>query len=394
MAQTVTAARGAVLMPPPAEAVLSYAAGQTVKAAEALWPAAVIRLGEVAPSVTSYVQRVEVDGRPLFAKVSILGVSLVSVLRGVCGDWESVKAAQAAYAASPGSLLRREVLQLKTLAGPARLRVPKVAGYASGVLFTEPVTGPSLADLILREPHRTADLLGRVVDELATGLRRPGVAARVDRAPIGERSISGTFLRKFNGISGSSYVNQTGHGDVLTAVASRLRKAKIAPAPNQRVIFGDLKPEHAHFPDGPDGPVAFLDPGLQRGRPCADAAKLMSRTVLNLVCCPPTPHDARAVLSGIAAFVAALNARVDEADRDAWLRQLVLLWLMDTTNILSTYLTAPPGLPLSAHGAAVVTRAGAVCQMLEHASATMASRTPARTWWRLCLDDALMAVSA
>lgn len=383
-----------VLMPPAAEAVLEYAAGQTVEAAKTLWPGAEVVPGPVAPSVTSYVQRLVVDGRPLYAKLPILGVSLVSVLRGVCGDWETVRAAQAAYAVSPGSLVRRELDQLRTLAA-AGLRVPTVAGCAGGVLFSEEVTGSCLGELIGREPNRTANLLSRVIAELEAGLRRPGVAARVDRAPIGERSITATFLRKFNGISGSTYLRQTGYEELLGMVVARLREAPLKPmVPSQRVIFGDLKPEHAVFPDGADGPLVFLDPGLQRGRPCADAAKLASRTVLGLVACPPLADQARAVLSGLAAFVAGQTSGMERADQDAWLRQFVLLWLMDTTNILTTYLTAPLGLPLSPQASAVVVRAEAVSQMLEHATASMGSRAPARSWWRVCIEDAMWAVSA
>lgn len=390
MAQPMTVEHRVQAIPPPG-AVLSYAAEQTVRAIEELWPAATVRLGDVAPSVTSYVQQVDVDGRRLFAKLSIQGVSLVSVLRGTCGDWETVKAAQAAYRSSPGALLRREMVQLKALS-TAGLRVPRVAGYASGVLFTREVSGPTLADVLASEPYRTTELLAQAVDELAPPLQHAGVVDRVDQAPIGERSISGTFLRKFNGLSGSTYLQQTGHSDVLTGVVSRLRKAKAHPAPsNLPVIFGDLKPEHVVFAE--HGQLVFLDPGLQRGQPGADAAKLISRTLLNLVCTPPSQDDTRTMLAGIADFVAQMIDRLAEENRDEWLRNLVLMWLMDTTNILTTCLCAPPGLPLPAQASAVVARASTVVDMLDHASGTMTSRWPARMWWRASLDDVLWAVA-
>ncbi|GGW99750.1 hypothetical protein [Streptomyces chryseus] len=392
MAQTVPAQRTAALVPPPVEAVMGYAAEQTVRAARTLWPRAAVVAGEVAPSVTSYVQRIEVDGRPLYGKLPLLGVSLVSVLRGVCGDWAAVEAAQVAYAKSPASLARREAYQLRTLAA-AGLLVPKVAGCADGVLFTEPVPGPTLGELISREPHRTAGLLGRVADVLDKGLSQPGLAGRVDRATIGERSISTTFQRKFTASSGA-YLQGTGYGELLAPVVERLRAVPLREAPFQPVIFGDLKPEHVVFPAGADGPVMFLDPGLQRGRPCADAAKVASRTVLSLIACPPSSGEARAVLSGLAAFAAGRTAGMDPADQDTWLREFVSLWLMDTVNILTTYLSAPPGLSLSDQAAAVAHRALVVCQMLDHATASMASRAPARSWWRVCLDDAVWAVSA
>ncbi|MFI8966984.1 hypothetical protein ACIGO8_33295 [Streptomyces sp. NPDC053493] len=378
-------------MRPDPEAVFAYAAGQVEQAAHGLWPRAKVALGPVVPSVTSYVQQVDVDGRPLFAKLSVLGVSLVSLLRGACGEWPEVLQKQAVYVTSPGALLERERDQLRTLRGVAGLRVPDAAGYERGVLFTEPAHGPTLADLIGKEPDRTADLLGLVVDEVAQGLGQRGVAARVERTEIRERSITATFLRKFNGLSGGTYLRQTDHAVTLTTVVTRLRLAqRVAAPPTRAVVFGDLKPEHAVFPDG-DGRPVFLDPGLMRGRPAGDPAKLVSRLVLNLITQPPAARDVRAVLGGVAAFGAAMTARSDRAGRDVWLRQLTVMWLMDTTNILSTYLSAPPGLPLAPHAAAAVSRARQVCDMLDRSTAALTSYRDARSVWRLCLDNAAKA---
>lgn len=49
----------------------------------------------------------------------------------------------------------------------------------------------------------------------------------------------------------------------------------------------------------------------------------------------------------MAAYTADATAHHSTDEEDAWLRQLIVLWLMDTTNILTTYLTNPPDLPLS-----------------------------------------------
>ncbi|WP_053161113.1 hypothetical protein [Streptomyces caatingaensis] len=99
-----------------------------------------MRLGQHTPSVTAYVRRLTVDGRPLYAKVSLLGMSLVSVLRGTAGDWAQVRAAQAAYQGSPGALLEREARGL-AIVQEAGARACRVAGHQDGVLFTEPVAG-------------------------------------------------------------------------------------------------------------------------------------------------------------------------------------------------------------------------------------------------------------
>ncbi|MFE9853443.1 hypothetical protein ACFYPN_32285 [Streptomyces sp. NPDC005576] len=246
-----------------------------------------------------------------------------------------------------GALLRREAAQLTAL----RAAGLRVAGCDSAVLFTQAVVGPTLAELIAREPLRTAELFEQVFAELTPALRRAGAGGRTDSVLIGERSIAGTFQRKFNSPGGPTYLEHTGHGAVLAPVVARLRTAKPLPViPSLPLVFGDLKPDHVvRTPHG----LAFLDPGLQRGWGNMDQAKLLSRTVLNLVSGSAPADDARTTLASISRFVFLTRNRLDPDDRDLWLRHLILLWLMDTTNILTTYLSAqsgPEGLPLPEHG--------------------------------------------
>ncbi|MFB7359456.1 hypothetical protein [Streptomyces gardneri] len=368
------------------------ASEQVLTAARSVWPGADVLPGPVTPSVTSYVQRLTVDGRDLYAKVSVCGVSLVSLLRGACGGLATVRARQAAYLVSPGSLMAREAVQLRTLAGPARLGTVALAGYDRGVLFTEPVPGLTLADLIEAEPGRTRELLDLVVRDVAKGLARAGVAEAVESAPIRERGISGTFARKFNGLSGGDYLRQTGNGEALDTVVTRLRRARrIPPAPGRTVVFGDLKPEHATFLMG-DGRPVYLDPGLMRGHAVADTAKLVSRLTLGLVAHHPAATVV--VLGGIDSFVRASARRLPAEERTGWLRELVLLVLMDTLNILTTYLTAPADLPLSAHAAGVRDRARHVVDLLDHATAPLAATEDPATWWRLYLTRVREALAA
>ncbi|WP_159026588.1 hypothetical protein [Streptomyces vietnamensis] len=380
------------MMPPAAADVLAMAGDQVLTAARSAWPGAEVVPGQVTPSVTSYVQLITVDGRDLYAKTSVCGVSLVSLLRGTCGDFETVRARQAAYLLSPDSLMAREAAQLRALAGPAGLGTVALAGYDRGVLFTEPVPGPTLADLIEAEPGRTRELLGTIVRDLAEGLAREGVTEAVESAPIRERGIGGTFSRKFNGLSGGIYLRQTGHGEVLDPVVARLRRTRrIPPASGRTVVFGDLKPEHATFPEDHGRPV-YLDPGLMHGHAVADTAKLVSRLTLGLIA--HRPAAAAVALSGIDSFVRASARRLPAQERAAWLGELVLLVLMDTLNILSTYLTAPAGLPLSAHAAAVRDRARHVADLLDRATAQLAATEDGATWWRLYMTRVREAVAA
>ncbi len=380
-------------LPKPAD-LFALSTDRIRRAACDLWPGQTLTLGEHVPSITGYVHRATVEGRTLYAKDSILGLSLVSVLRGLAGDWDAVRAAQAAYVTSPASLLSREAAQLRTLEA-AGVRAARCSGYAAGVLFTEPVTGPTLADLIAKDPARTRDLLTAAVTGLE-GLQHPAVAAQVDAAPIPERSIDGTFRRKFNGVSGRLYVERLGADRldertrrgvvaVVGVVVARLLKLRLTPPTGPTVIvYGDLKPEHVLFPDGPSEAPVFIDPGLARGPAHHDAAKLVSRTFLDLLGAPPLDNPA-AVVDGIAAFVADQTRALRGTLRGLWLRRLLVTWQMDTVNILSSYLTAPAALPLPEHARAVVDQTEALCTLLDQVSATLTAGTEPDAAWRLAL---------
>ncbi|MEU9396926.1 hypothetical protein AB0D86_43920 [Streptomyces sp. NPDC048324] len=376
-------------------ALFTLAADRIRRVAAEEWPGEPVTLGAHVPSVTGYVRRVHLGGREVFAKDSVLGLSLVSVLRGAAGDGDQVRAAQAAYATSPTSLLAREAAQLRALDATG-IRVGRCAAYRDGVLFTEAVTGPSLLDLITKEPARTADLMSRSLRSLA-GLQNPAVAEAADASPITERGIDTTFRRKFNGISGRAYVGRLGVDQldertrrgavaVLGGVVSRLLKLRLTPAPGPRlVVYGDLKPEHVIWPDGPDEQPVYIDPGLSRGGAHQDAAKLVSRTLLAVLAEPPLDGGAAPVVEGIDAFVHAQAREISRTARGLWLRRLMVTWLMDSVNILSTYLAAPAALPLPDHARAVVDSTPALCTVLDSVSANLSAGTEPEATWRLAL---------
>ncbi|MET7437289.1 phosphotransferase [Streptomyces sp. NPDC005568] len=294
----------------------------------------------------------------------------------------------------------REAAQLKALAAGG-LAVPRAAGCRGGVLFTEPVTGPTLADLIFKSPERTGELLGRTFGALAV-LQRPVVAEQADQSAITERGIDATFRRKFNGLSGRAYIDRLGehrleehtrHGVaiVLRQVIARLVKLRLAPPLGAaQVLYGDLKPEHVIFPDGPDELPVFIDPGLQRGPGHADVAKLVSRTVLSLIAAPPLTGPV-AALDGVDTFVQEQLRPMGRALRGLYLRRLLVTWLMDTANITTTYLSAPVGLPLPEQAGAVIGRIEAVSTLLDRISALLIADTDASAAWRLALAQAAKA---
>jgi hypothetical protein len=389
--------------PPGVEEVFGFADQEVALAAAELWPGAVVELGAQVPSVTGYVRRTVVDGRELYAKYTFLGVSLVSLLRGACGGWPQVVKDQRAYVARPDALLEREAAQLRLL---ARMRYPKVcpvAGVARGVLFTEPVTGPTLGGLLLGQPETTAALLRRVFADLHP-LHHPRGRGLVSASVIGERSIAGTFLRKFNGVGGAAYVDQLGAGRcgpiergdvvrVLRRTVARLGRLRIGALPAAGLAYGDLKPEHVVFPEGPDSRAVFIDPGMLQGGPVVDAAKVISRIVQLLAATRPGPDAADDALGGVVLFTHARLRGLDGDARAAWLRELVRLWLMDSVNIVTTYLSAPPALPLPAHGEALLRNLVPVLGMVESISKELAGDAHPRTVFESALHHAWAAVS-
>lgn len=265
-----------------------------------------------------------------------------------------------------------------------------MAGFRRGVLFTEVVPGATLAQLLRDEPRRTAELLGRTWAELRE-LHRPEVAQRFSVA-IEERSIEGTFVRKFTGIGANVYLEQ------LAAVVAPLRRVVIRlgrlsvmpPAMVASVlVYGDLKPEHIvfeHHAVASDRPV-FIDPGLLRARATVDVAKLVSRTILLLI--GFRPLISKAIGDGLAAFVDDQIQVLPATARPEWLRELVLLWLMDTVNILTTYLSAPPGLPLPSHAKVALSQARTVWALVDKVSVELAAGTDPQSVWCLGLGDAV-----
>jgi hypothetical protein len=392
--------------PPPVPAaadVFGHAVGEIRAAAAELWPGAEIRLGQQVPSVTGYVHRLAVDDRELYAKYSFLGVSLVSLLRGACGPWPNVLDSQRKYVERRDGLLAREAAQLSHLASVGRPQVCTVEGLARGVLLTRPVAGPTLADLMLADGADVAALLGLAYAELHR-LHHPPTSGRLGPAAvIGERSIAGTFLRKFNGISGATYVGRLGaercaatdRQEVvaeLRAAVAILHRLRIMTLPTGRptLVYGDMKPEHVVFPDGLGGTPVFLDPGLLRAGASVDAAKLASRTVLLLAAARPSQDTGKRVAVGLGSFVEdVLRGRSRQA-RTRWLRELLTLWLMDTTNIMTTYLSAPAALPLPRVGQQLVRRAVPVCRNLRRQADELAHSGDVLTVW----ERALVAAEA
>ncbi len=359
------------------------------RAVQEMFPDSRVVLGPQCPSVTSYVCRVTVDDEEVIAKYSWLGLSLVSVLRGAGGTWEDVQAAQAEYVRSENLLTAREGRSLAALRQLGRLRVCETAGVHGGVLLTRLAPGEPLADVLAARPGETGALLDAVLRELKT-LHRPTGAQRLrEVAPIAERSIHGVFRRKFNGPASAAYLRDLGRDSELleyerqevielvqNAVQRLLRMSDSLSPWRGTAVFGDLKPEHV-FLDG--RLLTFIDPAVQwASGPQPDVAKLTGRALL-IALNHPQQKAGQQIADGVASTLTRHVAGMSEQERALRLREVMILWLMDTVSILTTCLSAPAGLPLAPHQEALVSQAEKVARVVDRVSALLVgSRTGLR----------------
>lgn len=351
------------------------------RAVEDLWPDKRFVLGPQCPSVTSYVCRVTVDEEQLIAKYSWLGISLVSILRGAAGTWAEVRKAQRAYLRSRDVLTAREAQHLESLRTLGRPRVCETVGLHRGVLFTRPVAGTPLADELAARPWETGALLDAALSDMGDLHSAAGAKCLRGAVPISERSVVGVFRRKFNGFSAASYLQALGQDsglqehegqEVVTlvrgTVSRLLRMAGAVSSRQDTMVFGDLKPEHVYL-DGPR--LTFIDPAVQwAAGPQPDVAKLTGRTLL-LAIGHPESHAGRQIVQGVASTLARHVTALPERERAGRLREVIVLWLMDTMSILSTCLSAPPGLPLAPHQRALVANARTVAGVVDRVSALL-----------------------
>lgn len=220
--------------------------------------------------------------------------------------------------------------------------------------------------------------------------------------------------RKFTGAGAPGYLdrletqlrNHPGERGHLVAVLRRAvarlgRLWVTTPAtPASVLVYGDLKPEHVIFEYGAlasERPV-FIDPGMSCGRLTVDVAKLVSRTILLMIGARAQNGTVKAIGDGLVTFVDDQTQALPATARREWLGELVLLWLMDTVNVLTTYMSAPAELPLPAHARAAVSQAWSLWALVDKVSVELAAGTDPQRVWRLGVDDvvghARLAVTA
>ncbi|WDG29404.1 hypothetical protein N7925_14105 [Streptomyces sp. CA-278952] len=346
--------------------------------ADDLWPGRGAVLGPQCPSVTSYVCSVTVDGEEMYAKYSWLGSSLVSILRGARGTWDDVLEAQHSYTRSADLVTRREYQHLEFLRELGRPRVCEGATFRAGVLFTKAVPGTTVAEEITARPWDTAALLDSVLLSLKELHGDQGARYLRGAWPINERNIVDVFLRKFNGPAVAGYVVGLGRdsglpenerlavvGLIESAVRRLLRLTTAIPARHRTAVFGDLKPEHVILGGHR---LTFIDPALQwAAGPQPDVAKLCGRTLM-LALCHHELRVERQITQGGLDTLSRYFAGMPKTDRVDRLREVMVLWLMDTTNYLTSCLSAPSGFPLSAHQRTLMSQGRRIATVVDRVS--------------------------
>jgi hypothetical protein len=358
--------------------VAEHAVERITQVADRVWQGESVRLIAHVPSVTSYVARIRVGDRDLYAKYSLLGVSLASVLRGRHGGWPAVLDAQRRYLARAGGVVQREADQLRRFTAHGPLRVCPVAACGGGVLFTEACHGVALDRLLVSAPQRATGLLRqawRPITMLRT--ESPG-----EWPVMPERDIAATFDRKF---AAAPFPTDEIRRDVNPAaldqmrlVVNRLREHRFTCA-GRVLVFGEVKPEHVIMTGG--GP-RYVDPGVHQAAPAAELAKFVSRCLLLVTAHAPSAAARRDILAGLTRLI---------ADEGAATRGLMALLARDTVNILSTYLTVPGSFPLPGTAAAILERIGVVVSLLDHATERLCRDADPWDVWDLAVAEVVSA---
>lgn len=394
--QLITVAPAMDVAIPPAR-VLAHARTAIEAVATRLWAGQSVHFGPQLPSVTNYVTLLRVGGQSFVAKYSLLGTSLVSVVRGLRGTWPEVEASQRAYVTDPQGLLAREYAQLKALSTTVRrgalpLRVPQITTYEAGVLVTVAVAAPSLSTELLHGSQHPRELLTHVAGtarrlRCAFDAGNPALGAAVLSRP--HSSIAGTYTRTFlNPRRAQDYLAMLGDGWVgptqrreIQDLLSGLREvlpSLLRPTAPLAVIYGDLKPEHVLLE--PAGWQTWVDPGLQRADPAAELAKLVSRTALLLVSTRPPADRTSAILDALDQLVTEFLSRHARFAMHM-LRRLLALCLADWSNYLATGLSLPPHVPLPLPPMLLaVTAQSRALLLLATDIATYLTTNPAHAW--------------
>ncbi|MFC8723793.1 hypothetical protein [Streptomyces bacillaris] len=347
-------------------------------AARELWQGQEVILGPQRPSITSYVCPVTVSGTQLVAKYDWLGVPLVSVLRGARGDWAAVRDAQPSYVASSDLLAVREEQHHALLQRLGRPRVCEVEAQHGGVLFTRAAPGTPMAEAVVARPGDTAEVLESVLLALRDLHGPKGDWHLREMRQVDHGSIVGAFMRTFRALGAVQYVRSVGESPRLAdperesvvrqfeGAVRRLVRLTAAVSPRSAtVVFGNLQPEGVLLSGSR---ITLLAPALHRaGGPEPDVARLVGRTLL-LGLCQPEAYAERQITDGAVAVLRGCLSALSREKRDAWLRQVLVLWLMDLVTLLSACLCAPPGFLLTLPQEQLVGRALRVTAIADRVS--------------------------
>jgi hypothetical protein len=300
-----------------ATAVTRAAGDETVGHAGALEPL---------ESITNFVHRLQHSQGSLIVKANVTGRSKPSSLRWLASLPSADRADALAMSRTRTTAeFRREARGLHLLSDViGSSHVPTVLAAAPSSLLTSDVGGRSIHPSQQPAAWRMAHTFLSAIWSLRTASLSK--QQRADLESARSRSIVATFRDKFVSPSATAPIADlvpaaglSGETSSRSHVVELIKSAKL---PTNRVIYGDLKPEHIVTNDV--GVVHLIDPALQFGSPAEDVARYIGRWLMNGTSSPDNVLGDAALLTD----VAKLSKREHAA--------LAPLIVMDACNIWST----------------------------------------------------------
>lgn len=309
-------------------ALASFLRDETTAVAQAAVREVARQVGDLEPltSITNFVHRVPLASGSVIVKANVTGRSKPSSLRWLSSlppADQRVALARSAVRTSTG--FRREARGLRLLRDVIGSdHTPRVLAARSSSLITADVGShskfPSGDPAALRVVH---PLMSEI---WSLPIQSLSVQQRADLEMVRSRGIVATFIGKFAAPSPTTpiadLIGVAGLKGELPAAHHLEDVVRRAMLPADRVIYGDLKPEHI-LTNG-DGVLHLIDPALQFGSPAEDVARLISRWLMDGATFSLEVLGQAAELADV--------ARLSNRERSA----LGALIVMDACNIWST----------------------------------------------------------
>ncbi|GGV50584.1 helix-turn-helix transcriptional regulator [Streptomyces spectabilis] len=358
----------------------TFAEERILDAARQAWPDHEASILTAIPASTGIVRTVQAGPYTVVAKYDFLGAPMAELLLGLHGSWDTIQHQIAAYQQSPDTRARIQQRELRLLA-QARPGLCPPAWHSQGTLFTTLTCTTTLSDLFKTNPPLAIVCMARAVKAARTAVTGKLVDASWRSAP----SCSLTrALRRFQ--PSTPWTSQLERAaqqstcaliDQITSTAAVLLPELERLPFKERPVFGHLQPDHIGYPEQTQEPL-LLSPALHHSVHGADLARLISRTNLDFLTCPP--HYAATMLPLLKHLVTEHIAAVPRPQQEERLRTLLQLWLADTLTATASSLMAPRDMPQPQQARSIAAHPDRVQRLLHELHAALDSPDPRKAW--------------